>query len=152
MEEKKISYPKNMNNREFFFNSVIGPKSRPRINTDDDIKNEFKKVLDNVKRLDPLFKEIKYLKDETKDEGNFNVTYSIYEYIDFNGNKLTKMVEKDRQFKVKQVGKTGPFRDRRYLGKRTDCWGNESSVYQDYKYYRDEKGNKCDYYDVGDEY
>jgi len=152
MEEKGINYPKNMNDREFFFNSVIGPKSKPKINTGNDIKNEFKKVLEMVKSIDPLFEEIKYLKDETKDEGNFNVTYSIYEYKDFNGKIFSRPVEKYRQFKVKQVGKTGPFRGKKYLGKRTDCWGNEFSVYQDYNYYKDEKGFECDCYDVGDEY
>ena len=64
----------------------------------------------------------------------------------------TKPIEKNRDFRVKQVGKTGPYTDRRYVGTRTNCWGDEYRVYQDYKYYKDEKGNRCDFFDVGGEY
>ena len=107
MQEKKIDFPKNMNEREFFFNSVKGPKSS--INTDGEIKEEFKKVLAKIKKLDPFSREIKYhieyVREEKKDEGNFIVYYKIYRYTDSNGKTWEKIVENHRHFKV---GKTGP--------------------------------------------
>jgi len=157
MREKNIDPPRDLKEREFFFNSVIDvidDKSviPPYVNTGDDIKEEFKKVFAKIKKIDPFFEQINLKRQFSQDEGNYNVTYKEYEYVDFNGDKTIKHVEIDRQFKVKQVGKKGPYTDRRYKGTKTDCWGNEYTVYQDYKYYKDEKGNKCDEYDVGEPY
>lgn len=154
MNQKSIAYPNNLKDREFFFNSVLEDDDGEYagINTDNNIKSEFRKVFEKVKGLDPFFKQINFKRKFSREEGNFNVTYEEYEYVDFNGEKQAKLVEKDREFKVKQVGKRGPIRDRKYVGSKTDCWGNNYSVYQDYKYYIDEKGNKCDFYDVGQPY
>ena len=153
MRQKNIDPPKKMKEREFFFNSVIDDKpGKPYINTDDNIKEEFKKVFAKIKKIDPFFEQINLKRQFTKEEGNYNVAYKEYEYVDFNGKKTIKSVEIDRQFKVKQVGKKGPYTGRRYKGTKTDCWGNDYDVYQDYKYYEDEKGNQCDEYDVGEPY
>lgn len=155
MKKKNIACPKELNKREFFFNSVLKEDKNKKpilFNTGTDIKNEFKKVLEKIKRIHPFFRRIEFKKEYTKEEGNYKVTYEEYEYEDFNGKIETKPIEKNRDFIVKQVGKTGPYRDKRYVGTRTDCWGDEYRVYQDYKYYIDEKGNKCDFFDVGGEY
>ena len=154
MSQKNIAYPSNLKDREFFFNSVIDDDDGklPYINTDKNIKNEFKKVFAKINELDPFFKQINLKSKFSREEGNFNVTYEEYEYVDFNGNKQTKLVEKAREFKVKQVGKIGAFTGKRYKGTKKDCWGNDYTVYQDYKYYIDEKGNECDEYDVGEPY
>ena len=148
MSQKNIANPSDLKEREFFFNSV----SYGDINTDYNIKNEFKKVFAKISELDPFFKQINLKRKFIREEGYFNVTYEEYEYVDFDGNKQTKLVEKDREFKVKQVVKKGPYIDRYKKGTKTDCWGNDYYVYQDYKYYIDEKGNKCDEYDVGEPY
>ena len=155
MSQKNIAYPSNLKEREFFFNSVIeNVYGDSYCNTDDNIKNEFKKVFAKISELDPFFKQINLKRKFSREEGNFNVTYEEYEYVDFNGNKQTKLVEKAREFKVKEVevGKKGPYRGRYEKGTKRDCWGNYHTVYQDYKYYEDEKGNKCDEYDVGEPY
>ena len=155
MSQKNIAYPSNLKEREFFFNSVIeNVYGDSYCNTDDNIKNEFKKVFAKIRKLDPFFKQINLKRKFSREEGNFNVTYEEYEYVDFNGNKQTKLVEKAREFKVKEVevGKKGPYRGRYEKGTKRDCWGNYHTVYQDYKYYEDEKGNKCDEYDVGEPY
>ena len=154
MNDKNIAYPKNMKEREFFFNSVLEDENGDYagINTDHNIKNEFEKVFEAINGLDPFFKEIRLIRKFSQNEGNYNVFYEEYEYQDFDGKTQKKHIEKNREFIVKQVGKKGPIRDRRYVGTKTDCWGNDYRVYQDYKYYIDEKGNKCDFYDVGDEY
>ena len=90
--------------REFFFNSVIeDDDGEPTIiNIDYNIKNEFNKVFDTIKRLSPFFKNITLKRKISKIEGNFNVTYEQFEYIDFNGEKITMNVEKNREFIVKQ--------------------------------------------------
>ena len=154
MNDKNIANPKNMKEREFFFNSVLEDENGDYagINTDHNIKNEFEKVFNAINGLDPFFKEIRLIRKFSQKEGNYNVFYEEYEYQDFDGKTQKKPIEKNREFIVKQVGKKGPIRDRRYVGTKTDCWGNDYRVYQDYKYYIDEKGNKCDFYDVGDEY
>ena len=154
MNDKNIAHPKNMKEREFFFNSVLEDENGDYagINTDHNIKNEFKKVFEVINGLDPFFEEIRLIRKFSQKEGNYNVFYEEYEYKDFDGKTQKKPIEKNREFIVKQVGKKGPIRDRRYVGTKTDCWGNDYRVYQDYKYYIDEKGNKCDFYDVGDEY
>ena len=154
LNEKNIAYPNGLGKREFFFNSVIeDDDGEPTIiNIDYNIKNEFNKVFDTIKGLSPFFENITLKRKISKIEGNFKVTYEEYEYKDFSGEIITKNVEKNREFIVKQVGKKGPLKDRRYLGTKTDCWGNDYRVYQDFKYYIDENGNQCDFYDVGDEY
>ena len=150
MSQKNIAYPSNLKDREFFFNSVT--EDYGDINTDYNIKNEFKKVFAKISELDPFFKQINLKRKFSKEDRNYDVTYEEYEYVDFNGNKQTKLVETHREIKVKQVGKTGPYRDRYKKGTKRDCWGNYYTVYQDYKYLLDEKGNKCDEYDVGEPY
>jgi len=155
MSQKNIAYPSNLKEREFFFNSVIeNDYGDSYCNTDDNIKSEFEKVFAKIRKLKPFFEQINLKRNFSREEGNFNVTYEEYEYVDFNGNKQTKLVEKAREFKVKQVevGKKGPYRGRYEKGTKRDCWGNYHTVYQDYKYYEDEKGNKCDEYDVGEPY
>ena len=156
MSQKNIAYPSDLKKREFFFNSVIvDDDGDSYINTDDNIKSEFKKVfatLRELKPFKPFFEQINLKRKFSREEGNYDVTYEEYEYVDFDGNKQTKLVEKCRDFKVKQVGKKGPYRDRYKKGTKKDCWGNYYTVYQDYKYYEDEKGNKCDEYDVGEPY
>ena len=153
MSQKNIANPSDLKKREFFFNSVIeNDYGDSYCNTDDNIKNEFKRVFAKISELDPFFEQINLKGIVRREEGNFNVTYEEYEYVDFNRNKQTKLVEIDREFKVKQVGKKGPYRSRYIKGTKKDCWGNYYTVYQDYKYYEDEKGNRCDEYDVGEPY
>lgn len=153
MSQKNIAYPSNLKEREFFFNSVIeNDYGDSYCNTDDNIKNELKKVFAKISELKPFFKQINLKRKFSKEDQNYDVTYDEYEYVDFNGNKQTKLVEIDRKIKVKQVGNTGPYRDRYKKGKKRDCWGNYYTIYQDYKYFLDEKGNKCDEYDVGEPY
>ena len=132
MSQKNIAYPSNLKEREFFFDSVV-PGIPKYINTDDNIKEEFKKVFAKIKKIDPFFKQINLKGQFSKEEGNYNVAYKEYEYVDFNGKKAYKSVEIDRQFKVKQVGKKGPYTGSRCKGTKTDCWGNDYTVYQDYK-------------------
>ena len=141
MNQKNIDPPSDLKKREFFFNSVIDAEpGKPKyINTGDNIKEEFKKVFDEIKQIDPFFEQINLKRQFSKEEGNYNVAYKEYEYVDFNGIKTIKSVETDRQFKVKQVGKKGPYTGKRYKGTKKDCWGNDYTVYQDYKYYEDEK-------------
>ena len=146
MSQKNIAYPSNLKDREFFFNSVT--EDYGDINTDYNIKNEFKKVFAKISELDPFFKQINLKRKFSREEGYFNVTYEEYEYVDFDGNKQTKLVEKDRKFIVRK----GPYRDKKYIDTKRDCWGNDYRVYQDIKYYIDEKGNKRDFYNVGEPY
>ena len=100
MSQKNIAYPSNLKDREFFFNSVT--EDYGDINTDYNIKNEFKKVFAKISELDPFFKQINLKRKFSREEGYFNVAYEEYEYVDFDGNKQTKLVEKCRDFKVKQ--------------------------------------------------
>lgn len=152
MEEKGINMPENLEEREFYFNSVKendnGTKS---INVDIDIKNEFNRLLEQIKSLYPIFNSIKYINEFDQTEGNFKVTYYQYIYEDFNGNKVTKNIEMGRTFIIKEVGKTGPFDEKRYIGSTTKC-GKKYYIYQDYKYYKDIDGKKCDYYPYGNTY
>ena len=104
MSQKNIAYPRDLKKREFFFNSVIvdDDGKSEYINTDDNIKNEFKKVFATLRELKPFFKQINLKRKFSREEGNYDVTYEEYEYVDFDGNKQTKLVEKCRDFKVKQ--------------------------------------------------
>lgn len=103
MKEKNIACPKELNKREFFFNSVLEDENgfTTIINTDTDIKEEFTKVLEKIKSLPPFFKRIEFKRKFTKEQGNYKVTYEEYEYVDFNGKIVIKVIEKNRDFIVK---------------------------------------------------
>ena len=75
MDDKKISYPQDLNEREYYFDSVNDDDS---INVNDDIKIESKKVLEKIKSLEPFFLDIKFIREETKIDGDFKVYQNIF--------------------------------------------------------------------------
>ena len=53
MDDKKISYLQDLNEREYYFDSVND--ANESINVNDDIKTESKNVLEKIKSLEPFF-------------------------------------------------------------------------------------------------
>ena len=71
MDDKKISYLQDLNEREYYFDSVNDDNDS--ININDDIKTESKKVLEKIKSLEPFFLDIKFIREDTKIDGDFKV-------------------------------------------------------------------------------
>ena len=76
MDDKKISYPQDLNEREYYFDSVNDDNDS--ININDDIKTESKKVLEKIKSLEPFFLDIKFIREDTKIDGDFKVYQNIF--------------------------------------------------------------------------
>ena len=76
MDDKKISYLQDLNEREYYFDSVNDDNDS--ININDDIKTESKKVLEKIKLLEPFFLDIKFIREYTKIDGDFKVYQNIF--------------------------------------------------------------------------
>ena len=76
MDDKKISYLQDLNEREYYFDSVNDDNDS--ININDDIKTESKKVLEKIKSLEPFFLDIKFIREDTKIDGDFKVYQNIF--------------------------------------------------------------------------
>ena len=76
----------------------------------------------------------------------------IYLYKDFNGVEHEEAIIIKKELIKKQVGLLGPYKEPRYVGIETDCWGNSTKIYRDYEYFKDSKGNKVNSYPVSKEY
>ena len=76
MDDKKIFYQKDLNDREFHFNSVNDDNDS--INVNDNIKTESNKVLEKIKSLKPFFLDIKFIREYTKIDGDFKVYQNIF--------------------------------------------------------------------------
>ena len=150
MDDKKISYPKDLNNRWYYFDSVND--ANESININDDIKTESKNVLEKIKSLEPFFLDIKFICEDTKIDGDFKVYQNKYLYKDFNGVEHEEAIIIKKELIKKQVGLLGPYKEKRYVGTKTDCWGNNTNIYRDYEYFKDSKGNKANSYQVSKEY
>ena len=78
MDDKKISYQRDLNEREYYFDSVNDDNDS--ININDDIKTESKKVLEKIKSLEPFFLDIKFIREDTKIDGDLKYI-KIYIYV-----------------------------------------------------------------------
>ena len=76
MDDKKISYLQDLNEREYYFDSVNDDNDS--ININDDIKTESKKVLEKIKSLEPFFLDIKFIREDTKIDSDFKVYQNIF--------------------------------------------------------------------------
>ena len=76
----------------------------------------------------------------------------IYLYKDFIGVEHEEAIIIKKELIKKQVGLLGPYKEPRYVGTETDCWGNSTNIYRDYEYFKDSKGNKVNSYPVSKEY
>ena len=76
MDDKKISYLQDLNEREYYFDSVNDDNDS--ININDDIKTESKKVLEKIKLLEPFFLDIKFIREDTKIDSDFKVYQNIF--------------------------------------------------------------------------
>ncbi len=83
MDDKKIFYQKDLNDREFHFNSVNDDNDS--INVNDNIKTESNKFLEKIKSLKPFFLDIKFIREDTINDGDYKLYQKIYLYKDFNG-------------------------------------------------------------------
>ena len=146
MNEKKINSPNYI--EEFFFDTVDEDNDIPK--TDDNLKNELKNLFNKIINTKPLYKDIKILKPVEEEEGVYKITYEIREYIDFNGEKITKKVVIDRNPNYGISKKSGPYYSERKIGSEYKKCGKKYQDYQRYGYYRDGNGNECDKYDVGE--
>ena len=146
MNEKKINSPNYI--EEFFFDTVDKDNDIPK--TDDNLKNELKNLFNKIIKTKPLYKDIKILKPVEEEEGVYKITYEIREYIDFNGDKITKKVEIGRNPNYGICKKNGPYYGERKIGSEYKKCGKKYQDYQRYRYYCDGNGNECEKYDVGE--
>ena len=119
MDDKKISYQKDLNDREFYFNSVNDDNDS--INVNDNIKTESNKVSEKIKSLKPFFLDIKFIREDTKIDGDYKLYQNIYLNNDFNGVEHEEAIIIKKELIKKQVGLLGPYKEPRYVGTKTDC-------------------------------
>jgi hypothetical protein len=119
MDDKKIFYQKDLNDREFHFNSVNDDNDS--INVNDNIKTESNKVLEKIKSLKPFFLDIKFIREDTINDGDYKLYQKIHLYKDFNGVEHEEPITIKKELIKKQVGLLGPYKEPRYVGTKTDC-------------------------------
>ena len=119
MDDKKIFYQKDLNDREFYFNSVNDDNDS--INVNDNIKTESNKVSEKIRSLKPFFLDIKFIREDTKIDGDYKLYQNIYLNNDFNGVEHEEVIIIKKELIKKQVGLLGPYKKKRYVGTETDC-------------------------------